>query len=86
MDILIVGDTHVERLEFRDEVLLMNPGSPTLPHHKEYRLGTVGLLVLEPHGLQAEILLLGHSPGAPNPGKPSKLELKKYPDGALRVV
>ena len=86
VDILISGDTHVEHLEFRDDVPFMNPGSPTLPHHKEYRLGTVGLLALEPHSLQAEILLLGHSPGAPNPGKPSKLGLKKSPDGGLRVV
>ena len=86
VDILIAGDTHVERLEYRDEVLFMNPGSPTLPHHKEYRLGTVGLLVFEPHGLQAEILLLGHSLGAPNPGKPSKLGLKKHPNGALQVI
>ena len=33
VDVLIGGDTHVERLEYRDDVLLINPGSPSLPHH-----------------------------------------------------
>ena len=33
VDVLIGGDTHVERLEYRDGVLLINSGSPSLPHH-----------------------------------------------------
>ncbi|MYK25679.1 MAG: YfcE family phosphodiesterase, partial [Dehalococcoidia bacterium] len=28
VDVLIAGDTHVERLEFREDVLFVNPGSP----------------------------------------------------------
>ncbi len=79
VDVLVSGDTHLERLEMRDGVLLVNPGSPTLPHHKEYRLGTVGLLELTPDSLRAEILTLGHSDGAPNPGRPQQHTLSRNP-------
>ena len=77
VDILIAGDTHVERLEFRDDVLFINPGSPTLPHHKEYRLGTAALLELDDGGVRAEIVLLGHTEGSPNPGTASTLALSR---------
>ena len=75
VDILIGGDTHVERLEYRDNVLLINSGSPNLPHHKETRLGTVGLLELEPGRVHAEIVHLGHTPGSPNPATAKHLEI-----------
>ncbi|MSQ42474.1 MAG: YfcE family phosphodiesterase [Dehalococcoidia bacterium] len=75
VDILIGGDTHVERLEYREGVVVVNSGSPTLPHHKEFRLGTVALLELTPGRLHAEIVTLGHSDGALNPATPRHLEL-----------
>jgi putative phosphoesterase len=74
-DIVIAGDTHVERLEYRDDVVLINSGSPNLLHHKETRLGTVALLDLERDRLRAEILMLGHTDGSPNPGIPRHIEL-----------
>ena len=42
VDVLIGGDTHVERLEYRDDVLLINPGSPSLPHHLSTQVGRDG--------------------------------------------
>jgi putative phosphoesterase len=75
VDIMVAGDTHQERLEYRDGVVLLNSGSPTFPQHKELRLGTVGLLELAPRRLHAEILLLGQTPGRPNPGQPRTLEI-----------
>ena len=75
VDILIGGDTHVERLEYRDDVLLINSGSPNLPHHKETRLGTLGLLVLERGRVHAEIIHLGHTDGMPNPATAKHLEI-----------
>ena len=69
VDILIGGDTHVERLEYRDEVVLINPGSPNLPHHLTERLGTIGYLDLEPGYVRAELHVLGYSDGARNPGR-----------------
>jgi putative phosphoesterase len=76
VDIMVAGDTHQERLEYRDGVVILNSGSPTFPHHKELRLGTVGLLELAPNRLRAEIVVLGHTPGRPNPGQPRILDLE----------
>ena len=85
VDILIAGDTHVERLEFRDDVLFVNPGSPTLPHHKEYRLGTAAILDIERDRIRAEVILLGQTEGRPNPGAGSAIEIARD-DGRARVV
>jgi len=81
VDILIGGDTHVERLEFRDDVLLVNSGSPILPHHLSTRLGTLGLLDISGARVHAEIVVLGDSEGLPNPCKPLVLDVSS---GALR--
>ena len=77
LDVMVGGDTHVEHLEHRDGVLLLNPGSPNLPHHKETRLGTVALLDLAPDRLRAEIIVLGESEGARNPGTAQQLEIER---------
>ena len=76
VQIMIAGDTHLEALNYRDGVVVLNSGSPTFPQHKDLRLGTVGLLELEPHRLHAEILLLGETPGKPNPGTPMTLVIE----------
>jgi putative phosphoesterase len=76
VDIMVAGDTHQERLEYRDGVVLLNSGSPTFPQHKDLRLGTVGLLELTPNRLRAEIILLGQTPGRPNPAQPRSLEIQ----------
>jgi hypothetical protein len=75
VDIMLAGDTHQEVLEHRDGVVLLNSGSPTFPQHKDLRLGTVGLLELTPTALHAEIILLGQTPGKPNPGRALTLDL-----------
>ena len=75
VDVLIGGDTHVERLEFRDNVLLINPGSPSLPHHLSTRLGAVGMLTITPQRLEAEIIALGPSEGHRNPTRPQHVVL-----------
>ncbi|MEZ4502461.1 MAG: metallophosphoesterase family protein [Dehalococcoidia bacterium] len=74
--IVIGGDTHVDRLEYRDGILLVNSGSPNLPHHKETRLGTVALLDLAPGRVHAEVIVLGHTEGAPNPGLARHIEIE----------
>lgn len=74
-DIVVSGDTHVDRLEYRDGIVLINSGSPNLPHHKETRLGTVGLLEVTRSRIRAEVIVLGHTEGAPNPGTPRHMEL-----------
>jgi len=68
VDVIVTGHTHFERLDFRDGVLQINPGSATLPHLQTYRLGTVALLEWNERGIEARILRLGHAAGLPNPG------------------
>jgi len=75
VDIMVAGHTHQEVLEYREGVVLMNTGSITFPHHKELRLGTVGLLELSPGQLHAEIIPLGNTPGKPNPGQAITLDI-----------
>jgi putative phosphoesterase len=76
VDIMIAGDTHQELLQYREGVVVLNSGSPTYPQHKDLRLGTVGLIELAPNRLHAEIVVLGHTPGKPNPGNPMTLDLQ----------
>jgi uncharacterized protein len=73
LDVVVAGHTHLERLEARDGVLIVNPGSPTLPHHKESRLGTLGLLELAGDHLHAEVFLVGHTEGKRNPARALRL-------------
>jgi len=75
VDIMVAGHTHQEHLEVRDGVLILNSGSITFPQHKELRLGTVGILELEPGKLHAEIVVLGHTPGRPNPGTAMTIDI-----------
>ncbi|HUF66273.1 MAG TPA: metallophosphoesterase family protein [Gemmatimonadaceae bacterium] len=77
VDILIAGDTHVERLEQRDGVILVNSGSPILPHHKSTRLGTLGLLEIMNGHLRAEVFRVGETPGLANPAKDLVLEVER---------
>jgi len=73
VEIIIAGHTHLERLEVREGALIVNSGSPTLPHHKETRLGTLGLLEFDGDHLHAEVFLVGHTEGRRNPARALKL-------------
>lgn len=77
LDIMIGGHTHLERIRHDHGMLLVNSGSPILPHHKETRLGTLGLLDLTPETVRAEIVVLGHTPDRPNPARPHVLDLNR---------
>ena len=83
VDVMISGHTHEERLEHRDGVTLINSGSITFPHHKELRLGTVGLLELTPKSLSARVFPLGHTPGRPNPGRELRVEIRRDDDSGV---
>ncbi len=74
---MVAGDTHYEVIEHREGIVVLNSGSPTFPHHKDLRLGTVGLLELAPGTLHAEIIVLGHTPGKLNPGRAITLDIQQ---------
>ncbi len=85
VDIMVSGHTHEERLEHREGVTLVNSGSITFPHHKELRLGTVGLLDMAPNRLNAQVFPIGHTPGRPNPCQALSLEIHRNGDGRVTV-
>ncbi len=58
VNIIVFGDTHMELVETYKGVLLVNPGSPTLPHGL-IKLGTVGLLEICRSQAKARIVQLG---------------------------
>lgn len=62
LDIIVFGDTHVALNEEYKGVLLINPGSPTVPNGL-FKLGTVGLLEIEEGKVEASILDLGDFSG-----------------------
>lgn len=62
VDVCVFGDTHYEVLEHHDGVLLLNPGSPTLPHQM-MRLGTVGILEIKDARVSAHLVSLADLPG-----------------------
>jgi len=58
VDIIVLGDTHVAMIEVCRGVVLVNPGSPTLPGQIR-RIGSVGLLEISPSGkVEAQIIEL----------------------------
>ncbi len=77
LDILVAGDSHYERLEYRDGTLLIDPGSPVFPHHQRTRLGSMALIELTRDSVHAEIVTLGETPGAPNPTTPATITFER---------
>jgi hypothetical protein len=74
LDVLVAGDSHFERLEYRDATLLVDSGSPIFPHHRSTRLGSMALLELSHDRVRAEIVALGETPDRPNPCTPAHIE------------
>ena len=56
VDVVVCGDTHQARIDRYLGLLIVNPGSPTLPNQLAGHPGTVGLL--EVHGREALASLL----------------------------
>jgi putative phosphoesterase len=56
-DVIVFGHTHNATVEKQQDILLVNPGSPTFPHYK-LELGTVGLLTIDSGKVEAKIVQL----------------------------
>ena len=55
VDTVVHGHTHIPMVEEQDDILIINPGSPTLPRQIR-KLGTVAILELGPGTRSAEII------------------------------
>lgn len=62
VDVVVFGDTHVDYVEQHDDVLLVNPGSPTLPYNLIDHLGTVGIIEIGNGKVNTDIIPLGKWP------------------------
>ena len=64
-DVIVCGHTHIEEVHRLGGLLLVNPGSPTLPRNKSQRLGTIAFLTIAGASASAELCQLtedGHRP------------------------
>jgi predicted phosphodiesterase len=55
IDVLVYGDSHVERLDVVGPTLCVNPGSPTYPHNLQTQLGTLGFLDIDGPAVMATL-------------------------------
>ncbi len=60
-DVIVSGDTHVERIAQVNGVLCVNPGSAVYPHNYDTQLGTIGFLELADGQASASIWQLCES-------------------------
>ena len=60
VDVVLFGDTHEELICHWDDVLIVNPGSPTYPgkRHRRGALGTIALLDIDGEEAEARIINL----------------------------
>jgi predicted phosphodiesterase len=56
-------------------MVLLNPGSPILPHHLSTRLGTIAIVEISAERVEAEVVVLGHTHGRPNPTRALRLSV-----------
>jgi len=54
-NVVVYGHTHRESIDYLDDILCINPGSPTLPRNQSTRMGTIGILEIHEHSLDASI-------------------------------
>lgn len=58
LDVIVHGDTHVERIDQIGATLCINPGSPTYPHNLQTQLGTIGFLDIDGRAITASLAQL----------------------------
>lgn len=55
-DVMVFGHTHMESIHRVNDLLCVNPGSPTLPWNQSLRHGTIGTLEIDEDRVTATIL------------------------------
>jgi uncharacterized protein len=65
VDVIVYGDSHVERIDVVGSTLCVNPGSPTYPHNLQTQLGTLGFLEIDGDRVRASIWQLTDGASVP---------------------
>lgn len=55
--VVVFGHSHKATIRHAPDLLLVNPGSPTLPHYQQ-RLGTIGIINIASGAAKAELIQL----------------------------
>lgn len=58
LDVIVHGDSHVERIDLIGSTLCVNPGSPTYPRNFMTRLGIIGFLDIDGRSVRASLCQL----------------------------
>lgn len=58
LDVIVHGDSHVERVDLIGSVLCVNPGSPTYPRNFMTRLGIIGFLDIQGRSVRTSLCQL----------------------------
>jgi putative phosphoesterase len=56
--VMVFGHTHLESIHHIDDLICINPGSPTLPQNQSLRPGTIGIMDIDGSRLTASIYQL----------------------------
>jgi uncharacterized protein len=84
LEVLIYGHTHVEAIDVIDDVLCVNPGSPTWPHNLTNSRGTLGCLVISDDLIQASVIQLVEGGFEPFPWAPERSGAHSIPRAVHR--
>ena len=66
LDVMIFGHTHLEGIHHVNDLLCVNPGSPTLPQNQSLRHGTIGTLEIDDATITASIWQITESGVVPH--------------------
>ena len=58
VDVIVRGSTHAAEITTVNDVLIVNPGSPTFPNHQNTCLGTIGFLDIEDERVMPSLMQL----------------------------
>ena len=64
-DVVIYGHTHRNEIHVVDDLLCVNPGSPTLPRNLSLQLGTIAILEVSSGDAHAHLLQLTDAGAVP---------------------
>ena len=59
--VLVYGHTHLEGMFHVEDMLCVNPGSPTLPRNQSLRFGTIGLLEIHEEHIESTIFQISEN-------------------------
>ncbi len=83
--LMIYGHTHLEGIHHVEDMICINPGSPTLPRNQSVRFGTVGLLEIDTQAVHSTIFQLADA-GAKIHDDVAPIKILHHSDGEHSLI